>query len=189
MDLSRAPIRNMEPAIVERLRLAFPRSSFTIERVPQTMTITEFQRLAKLAPFIGIAWVGFDADKDNQRAVQGYMLWSLILIVKASNGLEARFKGDAFQIGLDAMVDVATMLLQGAQIPDVGPCTVTGARSLIAEGWSDDAIAIAQIDFKVRFTNQLASLKLSTPADFAALGITWDLGGETVSETLNQTEE
>ena len=50
-DLSLAPIQLMEPAIIERLRLAFPQKLFTIERTPPTLTINEFQRVVRLANF------------------------------------------------------------------------------------------------------------------------------------------
>jgi hypothetical protein len=71
MDLSSAPIRVMEPAIKARLRLAFPEKDFTIERIPQTLTIKEFERLSRLSPFIGLAWAGFKPDGANERITKG----------------------------------------------------------------------------------------------------------------------
>lgn len=172
-DLARQPIRTMEPKIIERLRLAFPEKDFTIERIPQTLTLKEFERLARLTPFIGLAWTGFKPDGDNNRITKGAMLWRLVLLFKASSALETRFKGDARGLGLDAMVDVSIVLMNGAEYPGIGTSHVTLANSVIADGWTDDAIVIAQVDFEIRFTATPAIFKLKTIEDFQALGVTW----------------
>src|SRR3989338_3562734 len=113
MDIDHTPIRVMDPAIKARLRLAFPESLFVLERVPLTPSNTEFKRYLRQLPFIGLAWAGFQSDGVNGRQTKGDMLWRLYLFVRTSSGLEARFKGDTRDIGLDAMVDVATVLLNG----------------------------------------------------------------------------
>ncbi|WP_050746292.1 MULTISPECIES: hypothetical protein [unclassified Shinella] len=173
LDLARQPIRTMEPVIIERLRLAFPQKDFTVERIPQTLTLKEFERLSRLTPFIGLAWTGFKPDGDNNRITKGAMLWRLVLLFKASNALETRFKGDTRGLGLDAMVDVAMVLMNGAEYPGIGTSHVTLANSVIADGWTDDSIVIAQVDFEVRFTATPATFKLKTLEDFQALGVTW----------------
>ncbi len=173
LDLAHQPIRAMEPLIVERLRLAFPKQLFTIDRIPQTLTIKEFDRLSRLSPFIGLAWTGFKPDGDNNRITKGAMLWRLVLLFKASNGLETRFKGDKLGLGLDAMADVAIVLMSGWTLPDIGSSHVTLANSVIADGWTDDAIVIAQVDFEIRFSSTLAIYKILTPADFLAIGAAW----------------
>jgi len=185
MQLAYAPIRVMEPAIIERLRLAFPVMDFTIERVPQVMTIKEFERHANQAPFIGLAWTGLKPDSASGRILKGQMLWRLILIFKASSGLETRFKGDARGIGLDAMVDVAVALLQGAVFPGIGLCTVTLANSIIADGWSDDQIVIAQVDFAIAFSITPAAFELVTLDDFKTLGVTWAISTDPNADTVN----
>ncbi|MCY1668324.1 hypothetical protein [Rhizobium sp. SL86] len=181
-------IRKMEPLLTKRLRLAFPEKTFAIERVPQVMTVKEFERLARLSPFIGLAWVGFRADANSGRMLSGRMLWRLILIFKASNGLETRFKGDVKGIGLDAMADVAIALMHGWTVPDAGPVSVTGANSVIADGWSDEAVVIAQVDFEIYCTAHPGKLDLITPDDFRALSIDWmvepDPDAVPVSDTL-----
>ncbi|ANM05231.1 hypothetical protein AMC78_CH03162 [Rhizobium phaseoli] len=173
MDFAYAPIREMEPAIVERLRLAFPEKDFTIERIPQTLTIKEFERLVKQAPFIGLAWTGMKPDAASGRALKGQMLWRLVLVFRASNTLETRFKGDKRGIGLDAMFDVAVALLQAAEIPNVGIATVTGANSLIADGWTDDSVVISQIDFSVAFVSSPANFALMTLDALKTIGASW----------------
>jgi hypothetical protein len=173
MDLAYAPIRKMEPPIVERLRLAFPAKDFTVERVPQTLTIKEFDRLVKQSPFIGLAWTGMKPDAASGRILKGQMLWRLVLVFKASNGLETRFKGDKRGLGLDAMIDVAVALLQAAEIPGVGIATVTSANSVIADGWTDDNVVIAQIDFNVAFQISPAAFQLMTVDDLQRIGVSW----------------
>ncbi|MBB3963487.1 hypothetical protein [Rhizobium metallidurans] len=183
MNLLNAPIRNMEPAIVERLRLAFPEKTFAIERVPQTMTIKEFETISRRSPFIGLAWTGMRPDTASGRVLKGKMLWRLILVYKASSTLDARFKGDARGLGLDAMIDVSVALLQGAEIPGVGFASVTLANSIIADGWSDDAIVIAQVDFDVTFTANVAGFGLKTLDEFLAFGVTWAIPGDDAAAT------
>lgn len=178
MDLASAPIRLMEPAIVDRLRLAFPAKTFAIERVPQTLSIKEFERLARLAPFIGLAWTGFKPDGAAGRMTKGDMLWRLILIFKASSTNEMRFKGDTRGLGLDAMIDVAVVLLHGWTIDGIGKCQVTLANSVIADGWLDDGVVIAQVDFAVSFAATPAIFALKTAEDFLRLGITWAVDPE-----------
>lgn len=173
MDLQTTPIRSMEPAIVERLRLAFPAKDFAIERVPSVLTIKEFTRITRSMPFIGLAWVGMTVDRDAGRQLHASMTWRLTLIVKASSALETRFKGDTRSIGLDAMIDVASALLQGVTFDNIGLCTVTGAQSVYAEGIGDDGIVIANVDFAIRYQFSAAELKLATPDDLRKLGVAW----------------
>jgi len=178
MDISLTPIRSQEPLIIDRLRLAFPAKTFAIERIPQVLSIKEFNRCAQTTPFIGLAWTGMRPDAASGRMLKGVMQWRLVLIYKASNTLEARFKGDTKGLGLDAMIDVAMVLLQGVDFKGQGHTAVTLANSVIADGWSDDNIAIAQVDFTFSFATTPAPLGLMSVDDFTALGITWEVSSE-----------
>ena len=172
------PIRNQEPLIEKRLRMAFPPKTFTMERVPQVLTITEFERISHAAPFIGLAWTGMKPTSNNGRLLRGEMLWRLILVNKVSSGLEARFKGDAHEMGLDAMIDVSTVIMHGVSFDDQGVTTVTSSNSIIADGYTEDDVAIAQVDFTFSFTCPVANTGLLTPDDFKSLGITWITNGD-----------
>lgn len=185
------PIRNQEPLIIERLRIAFPKKLFAIERVPQALSIKEFNRIARQTPFIGLAWTGMKPDADNGRMLKGNMLWRLILINSVSSGLEARFKGDVKDIGMDAMVDVASVLLQGVNFDGQGVTNVTLSNSVIADGWSDDNIAIAQIDFTFSFAYRAAATGKMQLDDFKSLGITWAINDapETIPDEIQLPQE
>lgn len=185
------PIRNQEPLIIERLRIAFPKKIFLIERVPQVLSLNEFKRIARQTPFIGLAWTGMKPDPDNGRMLKGNMLWRLILINSVSSGLEARFKGDTKDIGMDAMVDVASVLLQGVNFDGQGVTNITLSNSVIADGWSDDNIAIAQIDFTFSLATRAAATGKMQPDDFKALGITWSVNGstETIPDEIQLPQE
>ncbi|MGO4558322.1 hypothetical protein [Mesorhizobium sp. 2RAF21] len=173
MDLALAPIRTIEPAIVARLRLAFPSKEFQIQRIPPVLTVKEFERVVRLTPFIGLAWIGFRPDPASGRQLAAAMRWRLVMIVKASSSLETRFKGDRMDIGMDAMIDVAAALLQGAVFDGIGASAVTGAEAVYADGWSDDATVVANLDFEVRYQFSPAALQLKTIDDFQQLGVTW----------------
>lgn len=191
IDLAKQPIARMETALTDRLRIAFPEKTFVIERVPQTLTLKEFDRLSRISPFIGLAWTGMRPDAEPGRSIAGRMLWRAILIFKASNSLQTRFKGDAKGIGLDAMIDVVVALLHGWTIPDVGRVAVTLANSVIADGWSDDALVIAQVDFEIRFTSPVADYGLISLDDFRELAVTWAVDDRTatVTETIEPQDE
>ncbi|WP_319519638.1 hypothetical protein [uncultured Martelella sp.] len=167
-------IARQSPLIIERLRIAFPEKTFGIERVPTAMSIKEFNRIARHAPFLGLAWQGMKTGNDA-RLLSGTMQWRLYLVCAASSGLEARFKGDARGIGLDAMADVAALVLNGVSFPDAGVISVTGANAIVADGFADDNIAIAQMDFTFSFVASTTELELETAGDFKALGVTWAL--------------
>ncbi|HEV2501608.1 MAG TPA: hypothetical protein VGV39_00945 [Mesorhizobium sp.] len=173
MDLALAPIRTIEPAIKARLRLAFPSKVFQIERIPPVLTIEEFKRVVRLTPFIGLAWLGIKPDPASGRQLAAAMRWRLVMIVKASSSLEARFKGDTRDIGMDAMIDVAVALLQGAVFDGIGASAVTGAEAVFVDGWADEATVVANLDFEVRYQFSLAALQLKTIDDFKSLHVTW----------------
>lgn len=182
-----APIRNMYPELVERLRLAFPADQFTICRVPQQMSAEDFASLVQLAPVIGIAWRGVRPDPNNARILKGVALWRLLLIYKASGKPEVRFTGDQFGWGIDDMADVAMVIMQGWTLDGIGMCSVTDVQAVVADGYAKDDISLVQIDFEVGFAVPTSLLAVANPADFSALGIEWTANGSTtpVKETID----
>ncbi|MCV9907173.1 hypothetical protein OIV19_06010 [Brucella sp. HL-2] len=191
LELTKAPIRVMEAAIIDRLRLAFPAQKFQIQRVPAVLTVKEFEQVVRMRPFIGLAWMGMQPDRDHGRLLSGVANWRLVLVVKASNGLDTRFKGDRFDIGLDAMIDVSSVLLSGCTLSDIGTCTVTRAEAVYADGWADDATVLAQVDFDVRFTSPLSAFQIKTLDDLKSMGVTWITNGDEespISQTITPEE-
>lgn len=173
MDLSTSPIRSIEPLIVARLRLAFPEKDFSLDRIPSVLTVKEFDQVIRLTPFLGLAFLGIRSDPKSGRILQAAMRWRLVMVVKASRDLRTRFSGDAHEIGLDAMTDVAIALLQGASLPGIGEMHVTSAEAVYADGWSDDATVLNQIDFEVAYSTSPAPFKLVTIDDLQRIGVTW----------------
>lgn len=182
-----APIRNMYPELVERLRLAFPEKDFTICRVPQQMSADAFGDLVRVAPVIGIAWRGIRPDANAGRILKGSAQWRLLIIYKASGSPENRFIGDQFGWGLDDMVDVAAVMMHGWTLPNIGACSVTDIQSVTADGFAKEDIELAQIDFEIGFAVPSALLAVKDPADLTALGITWTANGSPtiVTETID----
>lgn len=191
MELSLAPIRVMEPAITARLRLGFPAKKFQIHRVPAVLTIDEFKTVVRLTPYIGLAWMGIQPDRNASREFKGVANWRLVLVVKASSKLETRFKGDQHDIGLDAMIDLASVLLNGFSFDGIGTCTVTSAEAIYADGWSDAATVLAQVDFDIQYTARLSQYQFKTQDDFKQLGVSWltdDASDPVVQETITSEE-
>ncbi|WP_026379365.1 hypothetical protein [Afifella pfennigii] len=173
MDLAASPIRTIEPLLAARLRLAFPQKDFSLERIPAVLTVKEFERVLRQPPFLGLAFLGIKPDANSGRQLQAKMRWRLILVVKASRDLCTRFSGDAHEIGLDAMTDVAVALLQGAAIEEVGDVSVTSVEAVYAEGWGDDATVVNQVDFEVAFSSSPAAFRLVAADDLVSIGATW----------------
>lgn len=171
-NLGVTAIRTMEPAIIARLRKVFPEKYFAIERVPSVMTLGEFDRVSRQAPFIGLAWTGMKADGQSGRVLTGEMTWRLWMIVRA-NTLDTRFKGDARDVGLDAMVDLATGLLQGVTFDGIGLCSVTAANAAYAEGHGDDHTACAQVEFSIRYTSSPRAFEIFDGEDFEQINVAW----------------
>ncbi|MDD9910187.1 MAG: hypothetical protein OXR62_10895 [Ahrensia sp.] len=171
--LDLAPIRSMEPHIRERLAIGFPDRHFTIERVPATVTPNEFERVAKLSPFIGLAWTGISPAQSSGRRLRGSWEWRLLLVVKAAGSDDVRFRGDAFDIGLDAMTDVAVALLHGWSIDEIGACSVTSSQAIFAEGQTDDSVVLALVNFQIDTLISPANFKLVTEQDLAQLDVAW----------------
>ena len=178
INLAASPIRTIEPLVTARLRLAFPEKSFGLERIPAVLTVKEFERVLRLSPFLGLAFLGVDTDAKSGRQLQAAMRWRLVLVFKASRDLRTRFSGDAHDIGLDAMTDVAIALLQGAVFEGVGASTVTSAEAVYADGWEDDLTVVNQVDFKVAYSTGAGPFQLKTIDDFRTLGATWLNGDE-----------
>ncbi|MEO0374252.1 MAG: hypothetical protein AAF329_06385 [Cyanobacteria bacterium P01_A01_bin.17] len=195
-NLQTTAIRQMDPAIIDRLRLAFPKKYFGIERVPSTFNLTEFKRVVRLSPFIGVAWVGFKKDPASGRILKGSHQWRLVLVLRASNGLEARFKGDHSDVGMDAMFDVASALFHGFTMDGIGAVSVTDGQSVYAQGYEDDDTTIAHINFEIDYSTQVGALNLKNAADFDALNITWSMtdpetpeGDPDIEQTIQFNEE
>lgn len=182
-----APIRNMYPELVERLRLAFPAQTFTICRVPQQMSANVFADLVQDAPVIGIAWRGIKPDANSGRVLKGVALWRLLLVYKSSGKNDLRFTGDQFGWGIDDMTDVAAVIMHGWTLADIGSCTVTDVQSVVADGYAKDDIELTQIDFEIGFAVPSALLAVKDPADFTALGLAWTVNNSptTVTETTD----
>lgn len=182
-----APIRNMYPELVERLRLAFPAETFTICRVPQQLSADAFADLVRDAPVIGIGWRGIRPDANSGRVLKGSGLWRLLLIYKSSGANELRFSGDQFGWGIDDMADVAAVIMHGWTLDGIGACSVTDVQAVVADGYAKDDIELAQIDFEVSFTVPSALLSVKDPADLSALGLAWTANNSTttVTETID----
>lgn len=178
MDISLMPIRSMEPKILDRLRKVFPAQKFQMDRVPSVLTINEFERLTRQSPFIGLAFTGMRPDANSGRHLLAKFQWRLVIILKATGNPDRRFKGDSRDIGLDALVDVATAILHGHTVPDIGRCAVTGTEAVYAEGWGDMATVLAHVNFEVSSTLNATDLQLETPDDFKGINATWMLEGE-----------
>lgn len=178
MDVSLMPIRSMAPLIMARLRKVFPENKFQLDRVPSILTLNEFERLTRQSPFLGLAFAGMKPDGASGRRLLCKYQWRLVIILKATGNFNRRFCGDARDFGLDDLTDVATAILHGHTLPDIGACAVTGLETVYAEGWSDQATVLAHINFEVMTALAAGDLRLETPEDFESIHAVWLLDAD-----------
>lgn len=167
------PIRTMEPKILERLEKVFPKKRFQTERVAPVMTLEEFKRITRQAPYIGLAFLGMKNDPKSGRYTDGKWQWRLIVVAKAVGGFDRQVKGDAFDIGLDAIMDVAVCVLNGFTFDEIGDAHVTQSEVVYSEEWGNKAIVLAHIDFEVSTMMMSGSLELETLEDFHGINAFW----------------
>lgn len=179
MDTTLMPIRSLSPVIINRLQKVFPKNKFKVERCQPTLSMDEFNRLTRLTPYIGLACCGFRTNPDAGEYLSGSVLWRLVIVCKASGDYDRRIKGDAFDIGLDDIMDVATVILHGYTFEDIGCCSVEKSEVVYSEGTSRNACVLAQIDFNIQTTITTGSLKLETPEEFHGLKAFWMLSDQT----------
>lgn len=173
MDITKTPIRLMAPAIEKRLRKVFPSKYFSLERSQPTMSLEDFSRLTRQAPFVGLAFCGLQTDQNAGEYLSAVWNWKLVIVAKASGGFDRKVKGDVFDIGLDAIIDVACVVLHGHTFQDIGPCTVGRAEVIYNEGADKNAKILAHVDFQIHTTSAVGALALETPEDFSAIGANW----------------
>jgi len=173
MDYSLNPIRSMEPLLLKRLRLVFPPRQFQMERVAPVMEAPEFERLTRQAPYIGLAFNGFRNDAQAGRFVQGIWNWKLIIVARAVGNFNRRVKGDKFDIGLDDIMDVASVILHGVSLDEIGIVSVVSSDVVYSQSWGDKAIVLAHLDFNVRTNMGQAVLRLESLEDFKGINATW----------------
>lgn len=174
--LDPGPLQLMGDALTTRLKLVFPPARFQHDIVPAHLNAKEWRRLTHRTPFIGLGWNDIEANPEGGRPFDGHARWTVFLVTKNARGTHERYWGDALAPGLFAMVHAAIAVLNGYTIPDIGTAEATRSANLYAEGWDDDAMAMASIDLSVGISFGLADI-LSAPADmglFHTLGISWD---------------
>lgn len=179
MDMTAMPIRSMAPKIEERLRKVFPEKRFVLERTQPTMSLEDFKRYTRQAPFVGLAFCGLQTDPDAGEFLTATWNWKLVIVCKASGGFDRKVKGDAFDIGLDDIMDVACVILHGFTFEDIGLCTVGRSEVIYNDGSDKNAQILAHVDFAIRTTATVGALDLETPENFAGIGANWMLSETT----------
>ena len=144
------PTARMEQALIDRLRLskAMPKN-VTVERTAPLLTMEEFSRLTHQAPYIGVAFFGFTVDKMATVPISGLWQWKLLIVAKASGDIRRRLKGDAFQAGLDHLIDLTTLHLHAQTIDGIGLINVTSSEVIYSEGIGNKALVLAHLNLEI----------------------------------------
>lgn len=178
------PLECIGTALTARLQLAFPPTVFEHAIMPARLTPQAWEKLTRRVPFVGLGWNQVDAAPDLQRKFRGVSRWTLYLVTRNASGEIGRYFGDAQGPGLFQMVQVATAILQGADIDGIGTASVHQASNAVAEGWEAGNAVIAAVDIEVPVDLGLADVFDGGGMDVDAFltdAITWDFAPATDS--------
>lgn len=167
-----SPLALAHEAIWGRLEDFFPASHFARADVPARITPQGWKRLVRRTPFVGLSWRGIAPDAANTRLFKGRSQWSVFLAARNEHAPETRATGGATGPGLLAMAHVAVFCLGGFTIPDVGSITITEVANLSADGWDDEAAAVAGVSFDLPLGIG-AGLTAEAIDEFLRFGATW----------------
>lgn len=183
--ITSGPLITAFTAIEERLKTFFPTSHFGHGVVPSQLTPQVWARLVQRTPWIGIGWSGVQPDPASGRQFKGKDQITVFCVVKNEGGPRARLLGDSKGPGILGLVQMATLALQGMEVPGVGHIEVIGTATLQVDGWRDEAAEVAGVSCTVNFA-------LSDPRaleDFLRLGVQWEFDPTTGPVTQGPADE
>ena len=174
-------LHTMADAIEARLRLGFPAvvsgaEGFFVRTMSASPDDKELDRVFAQKPGIGIAWAGFPSDPQSGRTLHGRALWHITLVCANAQSAENRMRGDSRGIGLFGMVWMATSLLHGWTLDDIGTASVLEATPAYADGWKAEGVAMAMIAVSIPLVLTPIGPAAGTDLDdFLRLNSTWDI--------------
>jgi hypothetical protein len=140
--------------------------------MPPIPTKTEWDRLTRRSPCLGVAWAGLEREPKAGPLFSGEAKWLIYLVVDNPE-VGARFYGDGRGIGLVGMVTAAIALLHGWTVDGVGTTSVALAESLTKEEWGNDTTAIAGLDLRVPVIPDAGIAAAPALDDLVRIGATW----------------
>jgi hypothetical protein len=194
MDVTAAgPLHFMGEAIAARLKLVFPPNQFTHEYVPARLTLTEWRRLTRRTPFVGLGWTGITPDHEAGRVFEGTAHWIVLLVTKNAGGVAARYQGDRVGAGLFQLIRAASIALQGftPRQPELSweaasTVLIRDIQSVYSDEWADDEAAVGMISLDVPYQEQISDDLVAalgqTPGSFGNVSITWAFGDTTLTD-------
>lgn len=170
------PLSIVGAGLTDRLKQTFPPALFEHAFMPAKLTPQAWTALVRRTPFIGLGWNTLDAEPVLARQFRGASRWTVFLVTRNSSGPLGRYFGDAQGPGLFQMVEAASVMLQGYDLPGVGNVVVKSAANSIAEGWEDGGAAIAAIDVDVSIDMSRADMITAglSVDDLSSTHVAWD---------------
>ncbi len=173
------PLHFTARALQARLQTVFPATRFDFQFLDGKIGKTQWKRVTRRPPAIGVGWAGVKAGDWNGEQFGGISQWFVMLLVSNESGPGQRLLGDRASPGLLAMVRAATLALQGFTIanPDTGwaasgTVQVTSVAALYSDDWTDDAYALAGLELDVAYQETLIPGQ-DTINNMDALAIDW----------------
>jgi len=175
--VSPGPLQQTGAALQARLRMVFPERRFVHAWMPPRVGKSDWNRLLRRMPFVGLGWSDADPIKATPRLFTGASGWTVFLVTQNVSGARGLYYGDAQGPGLFDMVHAAIAILHGHTIAGVGTVNVRKAGNAFAENWDGDDTAMAAIDLDVGMTLALADAVSGVPETvLSTIGIEWSWG-------------
>jgi hypothetical protein len=171
LDPITAMTRGIETILRELLT-----SRWSIEHVPDPLTMQEFQRLLQATPFVGIAWTKTTIGPEAGRRPMMTPIIKLTFCVK-NTSRSGRLLGDDAGPGLYPAMEAARMLLHARAIDVIGTLSVTECSQVYADGYGQMDLALGQMTIQTVTAAENAATVADLP-DFRRLATSWDFSQE-----------
>ncbi len=171
--------------IQSQLALVFPPTLFDFAVIPPRMTTAAWNKVFRRLSFVGIGWNGLNDKGSTMQMFSGVSEFSVVLAVKNTSSVRARYVGDERGIGIMPMVRATVGVLHGATCPGVGSFQVTSAEPGYAEELADDDVLMALVHVSNKISLPLGAQIGALPeTTITQLGIDWLIdGGASIATT------
>lgn len=181
LSLKPGPMDRFAAALEDRLKTVFPPTRFTMDWVPASPSQSQWLRLLRKPPFIGLGWTMIDPVHGGaQRQFIGDITFTVLLAVSNEAGPRNRLLGDKMAPGVMTLAQVAAVILHGHTFADLGTAHVTQIAHASLDGFEAENLGMAQIMLKIPLRIGLADVLDGddlTPDTLSELSIAWSFDG------------
>jgi len=170
-------------ALRERLQSTFSPLRYTHVTIPAKASVGQWKDLTRKAPMVAIGWAAWRPDPDNGESFRGTLSFPVFLLVEHSTP-DALYLGRGDMPGAFGMSALATAMLHGFRIRDVGTCRVTQNTATANAEWIPDGMATVMLEVTIPDVALNTATLIEQLDDFLQLGEKWQADGFTAPESV-----